>query len=265
MVELALHDLLKLELKSVDSSDVGAAIGLLQAVDVEGALVDVSNIVILKVQDLLGVLNDGRGVRRQEEFGGHGHAIIGHESTGLAAVKQGLVGSTQGTGRGKEIAILLEGNSLRSSLCRESTVVLAVLDVDEIDLHAALGLDTNDQGRTLSGSNDLMGVVDRLDKQSIGTLELLDNSLDEIGETNLGVLVVDVLGQLGNALGIRLGLKLEALAGEQGLELLVVGDDTVVDNNELGVGVGAVGSQFTRPRFSVVQGEGGKQTGEGGS
>lgn len=264
MVELALHDLLKLELQSVDSSDVGAAIGLLQAVDVEGALVDVSNVVIFKVQDLLGVLNDGRGVRRQEELCGHGHAIIGHESTGLAAVKQGLVGSTQGAGRSEEIAILLEGNSLRSSLCRKSTVVLAVLNVDEIDLHAALGLDTNDKGRTLSGSNDLMGVVDRLDKQSIGTLELLDNSLDEIGETNLGVLVVDVLGQLGNALGIRLGLKFEALGGEQGLELLVVGDDAVVDNNELGVGVGAVGSQFTRPSVYVVQDEGG-QTGEGGS
>lgn len=244
MVELALHDLLKLELQSVDSSDVGAAISLLQAVDVEGALVDVSNVVILEVQDLLGVLNDGRGVRRQEELGGHGHAVIGHESTRLAAVKQGLVGSTQGAGRSKEIDILLEGNSLRSSLCRKSTVVLAVLNIDEINLHAALGLDTNDKGRTLSGSNDLMGVVDRLDKQSIGTLELLDNSLDEIGETNLGVLVVDVLGQLGNALGIRLGLKLEALAGEQGLELLVVGDDAVVDNHELGVGVGAVESQF---------------------
>jgi hypothetical protein len=239
VVELALHDLLKLELKSVDSSDVGAAISLLQAVDVEGALVDVSNVVILEVQDLLGVLNNGRGVRGKEELGGHGHAIIGHESTGLAAVKQGLVGSTQGAGRSEEIAILLEGNSLRSSLGGESTVVLTVLNVDEIDFHAALGLDTNDKGRTLSGSNDLMGVVDRLDKQSIGTLELLDNSLDEIGETNLGVLVVDVLGELGNALGIRLGLKLEALAGEQGLELLVVGDDTVVDNNELGVGVGA--------------------------
>lgn len=264
MVELALHDLLKLELKSVDGSDVGAAISLLQAVDVEGALVDVSNVVILEVQDLLGVLNNGRGVRREEELGGHGHAVIGHESTGLAAVKQGLVRSAEGAGGSKEVAILLESNSLGSSLGRKSTVVLTVLNVDEIDLHAALGLDTNDEGRTLSGSNDLMGVVDRLDQQSIGTLKLLDNSLDEIGESNLGVLVVDVLGELGNALGIRLGLKLEALAGEQGLELLVVGDDTVVDNNELGVGVGSVYCQFAGPRFSILRDEGG-QTGEGGS
>jgi hypothetical protein len=48
---------------------------------------------------------------------------------------------------------------------------------------------------------------------------------------------VDVLGELGNALSVGLGLELEALGLEESLQLLVVGDDTVVDNAELPVGV----------------------------
>jgi hypothetical protein len=83
-----------------------------------------------------------------------------------------------------------------------------------------------------------MGVVDGLDEQTVGALELLDDGLGEVGEANGGVLVVEVLGELGNALGIRLGLELEALGAQEGLELLVVGDDTIVDDGELPGGVG---------------------------
>lgn len=83
-----------------------------------------------------------------------------------------------------------------------------------------------------------MGVVDRLDEQTKGTLELLDDSLDERGEAQVWVLGPDVLCELGNGLGVRLRLELEALALEQRLELLVVCDDSVVDDGELPVGVG---------------------------
>jgi hypothetical protein len=54
------------------------------------------------------------------------------------------------------------------------------------------------------------------------------------------VLVVEVLCELGNALGIGLGLELEALSAEEGLELLVVGDDTIVDDGEFPGGIGSV-------------------------
>jgi hypothetical protein len=86
-----------------------------------------------------------------------------------------------------------------------------------------------------------MGVVDRLDEKTKSTLELLDDSLDERWEAQVWVLRVDVLCELSNGLGIRLRLELEALALEQGLELLVVCDDSVVDNAELPVGVGPGG------------------------
>jgi hypothetical protein len=83
-----------------------------------------------------------------------------------------------------------------------------------------------------------VGKVHTLDQQPISTLELADDSLGQLGETEVRVLVVEVLGELRDALGIRLGLEAEALALEQSLELLVVGDDTVVDDGELPVRVG---------------------------
>lgn len=241
VVELALHDLLKLKLKGLDGSDVRAAIGLLESVDVQGALVDVGDVVVLEVHDLLGVLDNGRGIGGEEELGGHGHAIIGHESTRLRAVQKRLVrGAEQVVLGGEEVGhVLLESSSLGSSLGGKGGVLIAILNINKVDLHAALSLDANNEGRTLSGGNNLVGVVDGLDEQTVGTLELVDNGLGEVGEANLGVLVVDVLGELGNALGIGLGLKLEALALEKNLQLLVVGNDTIVDDGEFPGGVGS--------------------------
>jgi len=86
-----------------------------------------------------------------------------------------------------------------------------------------------------------MGVVNGLEEKTKGTLELLDDGLDERGEAQVGVLGVDVLCELGNSLGVGLRLELEALALEQRLELLVVCDDTIVDDGELPVGVGPGG------------------------
>lgn len=82
--------------------------------------------------------------------------------------------------------------------------------------------------------------MDGLEQETEGALELLNDSLHEGGEVNVGVLVEDVLGQLGNGLGIRLSLELKALGLEQGSQLLVVGDDTIVDDGELPLGVGSV-------------------------
>jgi hypothetical protein len=84
-------------------------------------------------------------------------------------------------------------------------------------------------------------VVYALHQQTICTLKLVDDDLGEIGEADARVLVVHKLGQLGDALGICLRLELEALALEKSLELLVVGNDTIVDNGELPVRVGAKG------------------------
>lgn len=242
VVELALHDLLELKLKGLNGAHVGAAIGLLKAVDVQGSLVDVGNVVILEVHDLLGVLDDSGGVRGQEELGGHGHAIVGHESTRLRAVEERLVRSAQqSVGVQEVVLLLLEGNVLGCGLSREGSLLIGVLDIDKVDLHALLGLDANDEGRALTGSDDLMRVVDGLDQKTVGALELVNDSLGQVGEADLRVLVVEVLGELSNALGVGVGLELEALGAQEGLEFLVVGDDTIVDNGELPGRIGPAG------------------------
>jgi hypothetical protein len=89
-----------------------------------------------------------------------------------------------------------------------------------------------------------MGVVDRLDQKTESSLELLDDGLDKSGEAQVWVLAIDVLCELRDGLSVGLRLELVALALEQDLELLVVCDDTVMDDGELPVGVGPGGNEL---------------------
>lgn len=131
-----------------------------------------------------------------------------------------------------------------SALSRESGTLIIVLNIDEVNLHLLLCSYTNDKRRTLAGGDNLMREVHRLQEKTESPLKLLDDSLDQAGEAQVGVLVVDVLGELRNRLGISLGLKLEALALKQDLQFLVVCDDAIVDNREFPVGVGPVGGEL---------------------
>ena len=97
-----------------------------------------------------------------------------------------------------------------------------------------------------------MGVVDGLEKQTEGALELLDDRLGQDGELDIWVLIVNVLGELRDSLSICLGLEPEALALKQRLKLLVVCDDTVVDNGELPLGVRPVREYELAPRKKAV-------------
>ena len=78
-----------------------------------------------------------------------------------------------------------------------------------------------------------MWEVDGLEQETICTLQLLDDCLRERGELEVWVLVVEVFGKLGNALGVCVGLESEASTFEKSLQLLIVGDDTIVDDREL--------------------------------
>jgi hypothetical protein len=79
--------------------------------------------------------------------------------------------------------------------------------------------------------------VDRLHKQAECTLELLDDGLAESGEVDVGMSIVEEFGEFGNAFCVCVGLELEALAFQQSFKFFVVGNDTVVDDGELPVGV----------------------------
>lgn len=177
-----------------------------------------------------------------------------------------LVGSAQKTvGRKEASGGFLESNILGGSLSGKRHIV-GVLDIDEIDLHALLSLDTDNEGRTLASSDDLVGVVNALDQKTVGALKLVDNGLGEISKADSRVLVIKVLGELGNALSISLGFKLETLALKQSLELLVVRDDPVMNDRELPVGIGPVICLVrTCPLFEASLCTVAKLTGEGGS
>ena len=251
VVELALHDLLELQLDGLNGTDVGGAVVLGESVDVELSIVDVSNVIVLEVEHLLGVLDDGGGIRGQEELGGLGDSVVGQERAGLRTVQEGLVGRSQQTG-----GRLLESDVL-GGLLRGKRAIFREFDIDKVHLHLLGGAHTDDQGRTLAGRNDLMGVVNRLEQQTESAFQLLDHRLGEDGELNVRVLVVQVLGQLGDTLGVGLGLEAEALALQQGLQFLVVGDDTIVNDGELPGGVRS-GADTPRPLVSdsgLIDGE----------
>jgi hypothetical protein len=51
--------------------------------------------------------------------------------------------------------------------------------------------------------------------------------------------IEEVFSQFSDAFSVGLGLEAEALALEEGLELLIVGNDTVVNDSELPFRIGS--------------------------
>ena len=71
--------------------------------------------------------------------------------------------------------------------------------------------------------------------ETSATYQLDDHAFHELPEGHLLVVpvVVDVLDELGDDLGVRVRLKAKALGLQEGLNVLVVGDDAVVDDKKL--------------------------------
>lgn len=174
VVELALHDFLKFQLQSLDGADGGGAITLASTVNVELSLVNVGDIIVLKIENLLGVLDDGRRVGTQEELGRHGHAIVRKESPRLRAMEKALVGRGQAV-VSADLKIL--ESHIVGGLLRRQRARIRILDINKVHLHLARCLDTNDKRRALAGGNDLVGIVDRLQKQTKSSLKLGDHGL----------------------------------------------------------------------------------------
>ena len=98
--------------------------------------------------------------------------------------------------------------------------------------------DSEEEGRASLGGDELAGVVRRLEDERERALELTNHLHDELPEGDPVVeLLVEVLGELRDHLGVRLGLEDEALALEHLPQGLVVGDDAVVHHQELVVGI----------------------------
>lgn len=101
-------------------------------------------------------------------------------------------------------------------------------------------LDSKNHGRSSLDGNDFVRVSRALDDESESSLKAVRNSSQQLDERNLGVLVVEVLAQLGNNFSIGLRFEDESLLEELVLEFLVVGDDTIVNSDEFVVSVRSV-------------------------
>jgi hypothetical protein len=202
------------------------------------AFSNVSNVVVLEVENALGVLNDGGGVGSDEELDGLGHAVVGEESARLGA-NELSTGGVRGGRNGEETA-----SGLRGGLAIKSIVGVSgtgKLDVNEVNLELLLRLDTDEDGGTTTSDNDLVRVVDRLEDEGEGSLELHDDRLDESGEADLLALlrVVEVLGEDGGDLSVGVGLEDVAALLEDETQLLVCregekGEQAVVEKRRGG-------------------------------
>ena len=78
-----------------------------------------------------------------------------------------------------------------------------------------------------------MRIVNRLQQKTESSLQLVYNSFSKDGKFYFGILIIDVLSELCNSLGISLCFEFEAFTLKESLEFLIIGDDTIVYNREL--------------------------------
>lgn len=112
-------------------------------------------------------------------------------------------------------------------------------NVNKIDLELLIGLHADQERRAAAGGYDFIGIVLRLEDKGKGTLELLENGFDKLGErdTLVGLRVVDIFGKDGDGLRVRLALKLVSAVLEDEAEGGGIGDDAVVHDAEIAGGI----------------------------
>jgi len=121
-------------------------------------------------------------------------------------------------------------------------VLTSKLNINEVNLELLIGLYSNEKWRSTTSGDDLIGIVARPEDKGEGTLQFLQDSFHQCGESELLVMsVVDVFGENSDCLGIGFSFKLETALLENEAELCTVGNNTIVDNNEIRVGVRANG------------------------
>ena len=94
-------------------------------------------------------------------------------------------------------------------------------------------LESNKKWRSFPGGHTLSGIETGFEAESKSALQLNHSLLADGSEQGVGLLLVDVSHKLDDDLGIGVTLKVVALGLQQVLDLLVVGDDAVVDYNEV--------------------------------
>ena len=185
MVKFALHDFRELEFESLNRADgalLAVGLALAQSVDVQLSFSDMGNVIIFEVENALGVLDNCRSVRGDEELDGLRETVVGHECTRLCT---GHLAT--GSGWGEEGAITT-ANGWRLRF-RHSRLCGREFDIDKINLELLFSLDANEERRTAAGSDDFVGVVGALEAECERALTVGVNivAMDTLAKNVLGV------------------------------------------------------------------------------
>lgn len=121
-----------------------------------------SDIVIFKVEDSLGVFDNGGSVGSDEEFDRLRHSIVTQECSRLTPDEFTLSG---GRGDTEETRSSSVGGSVGNSFIGSS----CEFDIDEIDLEFPLSLDTDEDRGTTTSDDDFIRVVNGFEDESEGS------------------------------------------------------------------------------------------------
>ena len=136
------------------------------------------------------------------------------------------------------VSQLLTGNCTRRSFRLPVLVKSTEFDIDKVDFEFLLGLDTNEERTALARGDDFIGIMNTLEEQGVSTLEFPHDKLCELRKVNVSLLLVEnVFRELGNAFRIRLRFENVSLVLQDGLQFAVIGDDAVVHDDKLGLGI----------------------------
>ena len=161
VVELTLHDLRELEFEGLNRADgalLTASLAFAQSVDVQFSISDMGDVIIFEVENTLGVLDDCRSVRGDEELDGLRETVVGHECARL-----GTSHLATGSGWGEE-GVVTTANGWRARF-RDSRLSGRKFDIDEIDLELLFSFDANEERRTATSSDNFVRIVGALEDE----------------------------------------------------------------------------------------------------
>jgi hypothetical protein len=121
------------------------------------------------------------------------------------------------------------------------TVLASEFNINKVDLELLLCLDTDQERWAATSGDHFVRVMLRLEDEGKGTLEFLENGLDQFreGDTLVWLRIVDVFCEDGHGFGIGFALKLVAAVLEDETKGGGIGDNTIVHNDKIAVGVWA--------------------------
>jgi hypothetical protein len=127
-------------------------------------------------------------------------------------------------------------------------------DIDKVDFEFLLSLDANEKRTALARRDDFIGIMNALEENGVRALEFPHDKLCELRKVNVSLLLVeDVFRELGNTFGICLRFESVSLVLQDGFQFAVIGDNAVVHDDKLGLGITPAGLKRAEGEMGPVR------------